>query len=324
MSIFQVDRLVSRRHRSSSLSLVNNQSLLLNLPAELIYAILNFALLQTKAAVLASVSKTINDFINYIIYHTVILDSEQSTTLFIRTVQSKPDSFLANYVRKFVLTWNPIPYSSQAHDIWNILDGCTGLKALVLPEGFHPISLAHLVCNVHKDSVQELTISSYTEMDELGRITTLFTSSHDILHSASLFSSLTHLRICEPSHGWFSPSQILDTFGGVPNLTNLQLNRRINSNEENDIIFAEEIVETLKTRKELKLLVVGLFAQTWDTGACIKDSGIWNLMHGVAMRDSRLVLMEGVYDEWKNEWKGARNSALVDFWATAEEQREQL
>ncbi|KAJ7594919.1 hypothetical protein C8J56DRAFT_821993 [Mycena floridula] len=301
----------TRRLRSLSLRVINNFPPLFTLPAELILDILELSLVSSKPSVLACICRTVKTFIEAIIYRTVVLSAPKTVTLFHRTAEAKSASFLASHVKKLVVTSNVVPHSQQARQIWEILTACRGLKTLALPAGFHPITLASILSAPCHEALSELTIQACDELDQAGRVTSLHYPTKFILSPSA--SYLTHLRICEPSQGWCSPASILDAFGPLPNLTHLQLARRINANEENDALFMEDVTQILQSFG-LKVLIISIYAPAWAPSQSVEDSSIWKLIQEAAQDEPRLMVAKGEYDAWQKEW--IEPTRPINFWET--------
>ena len=290
--------LESKHHRLRSLSLIASRSPLLNLPPELILDILELSLTKAKPSALAAVSKMVSTFVESIIYRTVVLDSARAVSLFHRTIEARSSLFLASHVKKLVVSWSPTAPNAFTRLLWDIVTACTGARSLTIPTGFHPVSLS----SSHHDTLSELTIESY---DELGGCASL---------SRQPSPSLTHLRICEPSMQWYSPASMLESFGPLLYLTHLQFARRIHANDENDLIFMEDICNLLRRQANMKMIVVSIFAPSWAPSEPVEDSNIWKMMHSVAVGEPRLIVVKGEYGQWKN----LRD---IDFWRVSESLR---
>lgn len=312
-----------RRLRALSLVAARTPPLL-NLPNELVIEILELSLRQSRPSSLAIISKAISTFIETILYRTVVLHSKDAVALFHRTAQTKSKTFLATYVKKLVVTWNIMPHSLTSDQLWEIMAACVGLRSLILPSGYHPLSVASILRSPDRDGLCELTLQAYDEEDELGRCTSMHYLPFESTTAATNEASLTHLRICEPSVGWSSPSCILESFGPLPHITHLQLSRRINANEENDLIFMEDVRDILHCRTGLKVLIVTIFKyQSWGDWDVVEDSSIWQMMRSIAEQDPRLLLIQGSYGEWMDPYLGSKHFAPFDassnFWAAAEQ-----
>lgn len=293
------------KQRRLSLSVIASRSPLLELPTELVLEVLGLSLIQSKPSTLSSVSKATKSFVEHIIYRTVILDSARSVALFHKIIERRSANFLALHVKKLIISWSPIPHSASARQIWDIVGACSsGLRSLALPNGFHPQSIAAVISS--HEGLYELTIESYDEVDRLGRCASL----HYLPAAFNGGSNLTHLRICEPSMHWCSPAAILESFGQLPHLTHLQLARRIHANDENDIIFVEDICNLLYHRKTMRQVVVSIFPPSWSPCQSVEDSNIWALVQQAARDEPRLHVAKGEHGSWKNEWPQG-----IDFWA---------
>ncbi|KAF8891793.1 hypothetical protein BD779DRAFT_1468715 [Infundibulicybe gibba] len=294
----------SRRPRALSL-IAARSSPLFNIPAELVLDILESAIIESGPTLLASVSKSIRAFIELIIYRNVVLHTPYSTLLFCRTIAEKPAAFAANHVKRLAITWNPDQCHASPH-LGNALRLCTGLRSLSVPSCLRPVDISFFKHTASHDGPSEITIQCY-DINE----------SQAIAPFVNISRTISHLRICEPSDGWYSPATILASFGLLPDLTHLQLPRRTNANEDNDAIFVEDVESILQTRPLLKMLVISIFVQE---PASIADSNIWTLLLPLRMRDPRLTLLVGKYDEWTEglgEFPAFRRSITYDFWSMA-------
>lgn len=118
---------------------------------------------------------------------------------------------------------------------------------------------------------------------------------------------------------------MLSTFGPLLHLSHLQLSRRADANEDNDLTFAEDIRTLLRSNSTLKVVVVSIFAgYSWTNSSAIaEDSYIWNLMLSIRDEDPRIIVINGIYDDWRDV--GNYQKALwsgwhpVDFWTTVKE-----
>ncbi|PBK74079.1 hypothetical protein ARMSODRAFT_571510 [Armillaria solidipes] len=269
------------RLRSFSLSLVaRHSSPLLALPAELIIEIITLALIESKANALATICKDITCLFNTILYRTVSLSSTRPVSLFYQASRSNPS--LVTYIRHFTVSGNAVLDAKGWGRVWEIISRAKGLLSLSLKEGYQAPSLASILADPSRDSLSAVTIQRF--------------DAHSASVGPACVAPITHLRICEPSDQWHSPSDILSSFGSLPALTHLQLCRRMNGNEENDATFVEEVVSILRDRPRLRMLVVTVFPQTWAGEEGVDDSDIWSLLKEVA--DERLVVKKGGYGLW--------------------------
>ncbi|ESK97363.1 hypothetical protein Moror_17794 [Moniliophthora roreri MCA 2997] len=309
-----VTRAPNSRPRRLSLSLITPRAPppLLNLPAELVFEILELSLQTNKPSNITTVCKTISSFLDIILYRTVVLNSNDTVNLFYRTTLSKTSSFLSTHVKHVVLTFAPDHSSLQFRRIRDILPACTGLRSLSLPSGYELDSALTLVRAVNSDVLSELIVHSHEGLLSQSR---LGLQQHSVCNA-----SLSHLRISEPGDGFISPRSVLSSFGPLPHLTHLQLSRRINSNEQNDRLFIDDLDTILKDRPDLKVLVVSIFPLPWTpAGTDVTQSSIWNMVESLAMLDRRLVLRKGEYKEWDAEWDGVRRANMgeaSDFWTS--------
>jgi len=302
MSTLTVSRIETRPNRSRGLSLslraTSCPSLLLNIPAELTLIILELAIRECKPSTLAVVSKAISAYIDHIIYRTVVLNDLKTIHLFAWTTRRRSPSFMAEHVKSLAVTLTPEHYRRGSSSVISeIIAACTGVRKLAVPSCHHPISLPSVL--TQHDGLSELTIQSYDEAQSSDF--PVFTRSP------------THLRICEPSDAWCSPLSMLESFGPLPDLRYLELSRRTNANEENDAIFVSEILRILDINPRLKTMVIRIFPQSWWSAEQVPDitgSTIWALMQSVVEHDSRVILLEGKYGEWKES-----AAQGVDYWA---------
>ncbi|KAF9268589.1 hypothetical protein L218DRAFT_829698, partial [Marasmius fiardii PR-910] len=271
---------------------------LLDLPAELILDILELSLKDNKASTLAVVCKTICSFVDAILYRKVVLDSKETINLFHRTTLSKPPSFFATHVKNLVLMCSASPDSIQFRRILDITTTCAGLRSLVLPSGYKKGIIESIIRSIRSDALAEILIHSHEGLRSL---------YNDIPDDAPLSLRpfnytlpVTHLRISEPGDGFISPRSFLSAIGPLPRLSHLQLSRRINSNEDNDQVFVDDIDHILRSRPELQMLVVSVFPLTWAPMSMsdVFESSIWLMMEGISRRDPRLVVKQGEYKEW--------------------------
>ncbi|TFK44909.1 hypothetical protein BDQ12DRAFT_41811 [Crucibulum laeve] len=305
----------TRRNRSLSLIAMRSPALF-TLPAELIINILELALTDTRPRYLAFISKLIHHFVNAILYRTVVLDSATTIGLFHRTVTSK--SLAPCHVRRLViLGTSESILSSKICQLHEIVAACPNLRTLDAPSLLYTTKTPVIKHFITANGPMELTLQTFEDPDNTPH-------AFSLLHMQG-FASVTHLRICEPSDTWSSPLSIVATFRYLPSLTHLQLSRRTNSNEDNDAIFTKEVHHLLETRRALKMLVISVFnSQTWLSSATVVESNIWTLVSPIRASDRRLVLLEGEYDAWKEEWGASRRSyggaVPTDFWKAVQRQ----
>ncbi|TFK74576.1 hypothetical protein BDN72DRAFT_759323 [Pluteus cervinus] len=312
-----------RRPRSLSLALVSAKPPILALPSEVALDIFELALLENEPKILVVVSKEIQRVINTIIYRTVTLDNVRSIQLFHRTITSRSSAELAVLVKALAITWSPGFAQPATHRlILDIATICTGARTLVLPS-FYNTSLRPTRTATSGRPVIRLDDPLQLTMQSFDAYTPQYLHTSSAMHAAAAtpihrFASITHLRICEPSDYWYSPKDILDSFGALPYLTHLQLSRRAEANEGNDVIFVDHIKEILQTRKTLKMLVVSVFAPTWWCEESVLESRIWQVLDELAVADSRLFGLVGRQGEWEKSWDGVRlrTPAPVSFWET--------
>lgn len=319
VTLTSTKRDVGRRTRSLSLSLIAahpSESPISWIPSELILDILEQAILVSKpsAFALARVSKSISNFIDIILYRTVVLDSPQTIALFHRTVRTKSLTFLSERVKRLAVTWKPESYrTSTRQQVLAIIGACTGLLSLAVPSFPEPINLSSVTWETGRGCPSELSIQSY---DDGACVWSPSLPDASLFSSPDITSPVTHLRVCEPGDTWHSPSSILSSFGPLPELTHLQLSRRINSNEDNDLTFIEDVRAILHSRATLKMLVISVFPTPWLISRAVHQSNIWKQLSALRNEDSRLVLMKGIYGMWKDEWSGMSAACgPVDFWS---------
>ncbi|KAK7472454.1 hypothetical protein VKT23_000569 [Stygiomarasmius scandens] len=304
------------RPRTFSLSLVSARvPPLLRLPPELVLDILELAIPDSTPKILATISKTVCSFVDSIIYRTVVLDSKDTINLFHRTTLSKSDTFLACHVKKLVITWPPPPKTLQFSRLLDILAACTGLRALVLPSGYDVDTLATILRAHRGNTLSEVIIQSH---EGVSLLSMFYPNSMKVDYS-SCPSSITHLRICESSSGWVAPCEMLDMFGTLPQLTHLELPRRINANEDNDATFLADLRAILRTRPSMKMLVVTVFPQSWAPPQDVHESSIWEALSTLRNEDPRLVILKGQNSRTRSAktLRRQRNLHDDDFWAMA-------
>ncbi|KAF7782706.1 hypothetical protein Agabi119p4_2082 [Agaricus bisporus var. burnettii] len=300
------------RRRTLSLSVLGKQSLspLHNLPSEIIIHIIECALRNDRPSDLALISRIIRHFVNIIIYRTVALDTAHTITLFHRTAVSPHSSSLLTHVKRLAITWgHEYLTPSIEQQLQRIISRCSGLRSLVAPSleqvNISPAASFH-------DGPFDLTIRSFEDTSD----TFPLDSKSQLSHA---YSSLTHLRICEPGDTWQSPLSIIAAFHGAPNLTHLQLARRADSNEDNDIIFADDIAQLLSSRKSLKKVVITIFeGPSRLPPIALHESSVWMLVSKLQEFDSRVVVMEGELGKWSEGWKDTKEFRCgghpVEFW----------
>ncbi|KAK0212427.1 hypothetical protein DFS33DRAFT_1281422 [Desarmillaria ectypa] len=270
------------RLRSFSLSLVTRHSSpLLALPAELIIDIITLALIESKTNALATICKDMTCFFNTILYRTVSLSSTRPVSLLYQASRSNPS--LTTHIRHFTVSGNTVLDAQGWGRVWEIISWAKGLLSLSLKEGYQPSSLASILADPSHESLSAVTIQRFDA------------PSAPVVGSPCV-APITHLRICEPSDQWHSPYEILSSFGSLPALTHLQLCRRVNGNEENDLTFVEEVLSILRDRPRLRTLVVTVFPQMWAGEEQTENSDIWGLLKEIA--DERLIVKKGEHGLW--------------------------
>ncbi|EAU91606.1 hypothetical protein CC1G_12085 [Coprinopsis cinerea okayama7 len=280
-------------------------SLLFELPSELITKIFELALLGSKPSDLSALSKTIHNYVNDILYRVVVLDSAHSIRLFHRTARSNQQ--VLSYVKKLVITWqSDSAYLNLSKEIRGIIAECTQIHTLEIPI-LEPEAMADF--HWHPNLIEITT--RYMEAD-IGQFQGKL---------KSLWDKLTHLRLAEPAEfGWKRPADALEEFGNPPQLAYLQLSRRANANQENDLIFVDDVQSILQGGEfpSLKVLIVSVIEgnDTWKPEP-VRESNIWEMLEEVARQDKRLVLVEGKYGEWATGWKDFRpidGGMASEFW----------
>lgn len=291
-------------HTSRPSLIIGPRPPLLDIPVELLFTIIELAALHCRPSILAVLSKAIHGVVNAILYRTVVLDCPEDIALFYRTVRSKPPIFFAKHVRRLAVTSSL--RSVPEYQIRDILTACTDLGIVTFPSSHYSITNSPRTSHEH-DGPSEIILQSF-EMGDRCKVPSLIINS----------DSLTHLRFCEPSNVWCSPSSMLASFGPLPHLTCLQLSRRAIANKDNDHLFMEDIRALLRCAM-LKLLVVSIFPdRSWSSTESIADSYIWNLMCDIQDADDRVVVLVGRYGDWKKGWEALKwGQQPANFWAAA-------
>ncbi|KAF8070736.1 hypothetical protein FPV67DRAFT_1488542 [Lyophyllum atratum] len=304
----------TRHIRPRRLSLIGSQqSLLFRLPVELVLKIFEAANLVCKPSVLALVSKSFRRFLYITLYRRVVLDSLRIIQLFHRTVHSTNRTFLADHVKRLVVTWWPESDDSRAQ-VRDIIAACPGIRALVTPSCRWPVDISRAKSSI-EGGISAITVHSFD--GDNGTLTRVLRQP-----LIDVSKTLTHLRFCEPSDMWYSPISMLATFGPLPHLSHLQLARRANANEANDVMFTNSIREFLHSLPALKMLVVSIYPEAFSsTFEPVEDSVIWTRMSEIRSEDGRVVIMPGQYDEWKEGWEDPKllrsGYYPADFWMSA-------
>ncbi|KIY69458.1 hypothetical protein CYLTODRAFT_420643 [Cylindrobasidium torrendii FP15055 ss-10] len=257
-------------------------STFLSLPVELLLDISRLALVESRPSVLSTVCKDFTNVVNAALYHTVTLDNARRSALFLQTTKSHLR--LLQNIRHLVVTADDLKQQSWAA-IWCMLPQASGLLSLTLEDGSQVKQLASFLGERTLDFFSSITLREFSDVPSSPR--------------SYIGSPLTRLRVCTPSDVWFSPSTILATFACPPQLTHLQLARRINGNEDNDAVFTAEIKGILETYPELRALTVSLYEPTWPTTteeADVEASHIWGQLREIG--DDRLKVVRGQYEDW--------------------------
>ncbi|TFK23161.1 hypothetical protein FA15DRAFT_670771 [Coprinopsis marcescibilis] len=261
------------------------------LPAELTIRVLEIALLVAKTSTISTISKTLHEFINDILYRVVVLDSEETIRHFHRTAKANNVDVLSR-VKKLVVVWQPEKESLKVNGmIRDIITACSYI---------HHLEISTLNPNAIPDMSKHHNLADLTtQFLELGAFEGRLSGLHP---------KLTHLRLAEPPEAGrvLQPGKVLEEFGNPSHLTHLQLSRRTHANEDNDLAFVEDIrtILQLNTYSSLKMLVVSIFnGESWRPEP-ITESHIWGLLDAVSKIDDRVVLVEGQKGEWGEGWKG--------------------
>jgi hypothetical protein len=207
-----------------------------------------------------------------------------------------------------------------------IIGACSSIRMLTLPQ------CTAFLRSDNGSSPSQLTIGSYAGIaPESYPPRPLDASLAE--QDKSSFEKVSHLRLGDPSDGWYSPSSSLKSFGPLPLLTHLQLSRRANANPDNDEVFVEDIREMLQSRADLKLLVATVYPPTRNYCKTSsrgfksmldsdQDCNIWTSLQQLSREDSRLVVAEGIWDGWSREWEDpavlATGGSSLDFWSSVE------
>ncbi|KAL0571624.1 hypothetical protein V5O48_010331 [Marasmius crinis-equi] len=286
---------------------------LLSLPTELVLSILELCIERSRQNTLAVVCKAVSRFVDAILYRTVILDSRETIYLFHQTTLSKPPSFFANHVKCLNLSYNPPSNSVQFHRLQDIITSCSGMRSLVLPPGYEQRGIQATLHALRSDELADIVIHSL-EGPQATKTDSIASRTH--LHFPAL--PVTHLRVCEPGNVFIAPCSLLSTFGSLPRLSHLQLSRRINANAYNDQVFIDDVVRILRTRPELKMLVVCVFPQRWTPLAqsdAVAESNIWNMLREISEQDCRLSVRGGKNTKWKAGYDGV-GEISSKFWVS--------
>lgn len=275
---------VQPRMRSFSLSLISRQSRLIDLPLELLFEIIHFALLESKASALSTIAKHITKTVNTILYRAVILDNIHRASLFLRTAKSNHS--LLQHIRHFSVTAPDLTHQCWA-DIRSVLPHSKGLLSLALHNGEDLSAFASATSEGELSALSSITIRQYSDLPVIA-----------LVHDEHTPSPITHLRICEPSPVWHSPATIMSSFGCPQVLSHVQLSRRVRGNADNDEIFVSEVKEILQDYPELKTVVVSLFPPGWSAHTedfVIEQTRIGSMLQGI---DARLSVVKGKFDCW--------------------------
>lgn len=133
------------------------------------------------------------------------------------------------------------------------------------------------------------------------------------LSPAIIFPHITHLRIAEPAHAWYSPLALLDVF---PSLTHIALPRRADANTENDELFIGDVKSILQEPR-MRMVIISIFPQIQvgadektaanrDAGGLpdIKNSTIWLAAEELKRGDGRVFIVSGHSGSWRKDWQG--------------------
>ncbi|RXW19205.1 hypothetical protein EST38_g6645 [Candolleomyces aberdarensis] len=263
--------------------------------------IIEQALSETAPKVLATLSKTIHFFFNRVLYRTVILSSPGSIHALHRTATTSPH--LLSQVKKLVVSWDQSDNLLNAK-LSEIIEACRSLQAIVLP--------------TLTSSIPDL--AAHHDLKEL--VTPVFEDDETTNHFKLLprADTITRLRFTEPGEcGWLSPCEMLARFGNPRNLSHIQFSRRTGANEQNDLVFAEEVASILLSYPKLRLVVVSVFkGYAWSSDvSAVEDSHVWKILLDLKELDDRVVLVEGHRREWKKEYEDFHPEDSIDsrFWA---------
>lgn len=214
------------------------------------------------------------------------------------------------------------------------MQACSGIRTLAVPLCPTPLTSEDISSSV---SPAEIVLGSYADLAPepfMFGYSTMTSNVSLVNYNKSVFRGVSHLRVGDPSDGWYSPSSMLTSFGPLPHLTHLQLSRRAHANMDNDTLFVGEIQEILRSRTDLKMLVAAVYPSTRMNSRDVeahdgfrtlpdedKDCNIWSALRELSLEDDRLVIVEGTWGSWAREWEhpkiAATGSPAFDFWTSA-------
>lgn len=309
---------------------------------------------RSSIQTLLCVCKPLTHLVKTLIYHNVVLHSPEAMERFTRTVmemsqRKQGQDFLRQTVRGLVILCTPSSVSSSASfaatffaftrpsrvtDEWDlmvqrlktIVGGCKGLKMVALPGPWRfPVRRAINEVLRGSPSVEEIILQSMYEP---------LTDSKKTTPSISALESPgpTRLRVCEPGDVWSSPLQTIAAMGVSADgagLEHLHLARRIDANEDNDVVFVDEVVEILSgpLGKKMKKVVVSLFGGSAASSSTLPvaplsafeesgdeeeedryaESHIGRLLANAHRRwGGRIEVRVGAYGAWCEDWAGEK------------------
>lgn len=212
-----------------------------------------------------------------------------------------------------------------------IMDVCTGLRTLAVPLCPTPLTSEEITSSV---SPTEIILGTYADLAPepfMFGYSSTDPAVCPVNYNEAIFQGVSHLRVGDPSDGWYSPLSMMTSFGPVPHLTHFQLSRRANANVDNDDLFVSEIREILQSRKDLKMLVAAIYPSnrrsvkdTDDSRPLaddIRDSSILSALRKLALEDDRLVAVDGAWGGWVREWEDPKvvvtGNPGFDYWRSA-------
>jgi hypothetical protein len=224
--------------------------------------------------------------IEHIIYRVVRLEDMTTINLFLRTVQSRPPTFFANYVKSLSITnYRDPPINSE------ILWVCTGLEHLA-DWVSTSASRAWLLRHRRVNSLRFLSVYLWP-----------FTVTNDPrlpardVFGESFFSQITHLHVLDPE-GWLR----FNGFGVMPRLTHLSFINKTSGGMPPH--GAEKIQIILSTCKSLLVLAFLVHYTSGPPSAKVNDPRVVVL----------LIKPEDRAKDWEATSLGKRN-----IWTEAEE-----
>ena len=226
---------------------------------------------------LLAASRLIAPLARAVLYRTVVLESPRAVALFAkvlladgsgekRNAAMDSDGDVAQYVRVLKISLSG-PYERKTlNAVVAIVKACTRVISLCLSSDLFNWIYGSMLSSYPNSNTSaqppRLTLSTYPSMSALHPFIGANINTHPLL------INVTHLRISHSQlDGFVQPLAFLRALGPMSHLSHLSLTRRVGRNEDNDRIFAENIISLHDDGYEGVLLQLLAVCFVWDNGA---------------------------------------------------------